>query len=190
MYSVQYVHDNKTMSFFHFYPFLDCLCVCVCVCVCVCGRLPQFLYFQAISLYGIPPTNTPTLKLKPQWNLSLFSITILYATFCLISCPSVLSLCPPPPSLPPAPIPQPAEHQPVSELHPPSISPPPSSTSDVVVTSPRRRVGEWVGRSVDVPVVIVDGPEEEDIQGEDQEVMGAFSGDSYNYVYKYLQWYV
>ena len=51
-------------------------------------------------------------------------------------------------------------------------------------------MGEWVGGSVDVPVVIVDEPEEEDVQGEDQEVMGAFSGDSYNYVYKYLQWYV
>ena len=31
---------------------------------------------------------------------------------------------------------------------------------------------------MDVPVVIVEEPEEEDVQGEDQEVMGAFSGDS------------
>ena len=49
----------------------------------------------------------------------------------------------------------------------------------MIISSGKREEEEevgLVGRSEDVPVVIVDEGEEEEIHGEDSEVIGAFSG--------------
>ena len=77
--------------------------------------------------------------------------------------------------LAPAPAPEPSI---VPEARPSSLSPPLRITddSDVMVTS-SGKPKECVIGSSDMPVVIVDEAEEE-IQGEDAEVISAFSGES------------